>query len=60
VPGYPLTPALFVAASAGVVVNTVFTQLRVSVVGVVVMLLGVPAFHLWRRRTLAPSVTPIP
>lgn len=51
VPGYPFTPALFVVASAVVVVNTLFTQLRVSLVGVVVMLLGVPAFHAWRRRT---------
>lgn len=53
VPGYPFTPALFVLASAAVVVNTIFTQLRVSLVGVVVMLLGVPAYFAWRRRTLA-------
>jgi APA family basic amino acid/polyamine antiporter len=53
VPGYPFTPALFVLASAAVVVNTIFTQLRVSLVGVAVMLLGVPAYFAWRRRTLA-------
>lgn len=58
VPGYPFTPALFVVASAAVVVNTLFTQPAVSLVGVVVLLFGVPAFYAWRRRTLAPHVAP--
>jgi basic amino acid/polyamine antiporter, APA family len=58
VPGYPFTPALFVAASAGVVVNTLFTQPVVSVAGLGVLLLGVPAFYAWRRRTVVTPVTP--
>ena len=58
VPGYPFTPALFVAASAGVVVNTLFTQPMVSVAGLGVLLLGVPAYYAWRRRLIVRPVTP--
>jgi APA family basic amino acid/polyamine antiporter len=60
VPGYPVTPALFVAASALVVANTLVTQPGVSAVGVGVLLAGVPAFYAWRRHTVAhpPPVYP--
>ena len=53
VPGYPLTPALFVGASLAVVANTFFTQPVISAVGLVVLLAGVPVYHLWRRRNVA-------
>jgi APA family basic amino acid/polyamine antiporter len=49
VPGYPVTPALFVAAAALVVANTLVTQPLVSAVGLAVLLAGVPAFYAWRR-----------
>jgi N-acyl-D-aspartate/D-glutamate deacylase/amino acid transporter len=49
VPGYPLTPILFVAASAAVVLNTLFTQPGRALVGLAVVLTGVPAYLLWRR-----------
>jgi APA family basic amino acid/polyamine antiporter len=58
VPGYPATPALFVAAAAGVVVNTLFTQPAVSLAGLGILLLGVPAFYAWRRRTVVHPITP--
>ncbi|MDQ2665600.1 MAG: amino acid permease [Gemmatimonadota bacterium] len=58
VPGYPVTPALFVGASIAVVVNTLFTQPIVSAVGTGVLLAGVPAFYFWRRRT--PLQPPAP
>jgi APA family basic amino acid/polyamine antiporter len=52
VPGYPLTPALFVAAAGAVVVNTLVTQTAVSLVGLTVLLTGIPAFYVWRRHAV--------
>ncbi len=52
VPGYPVTPALFVGAAVAVVVNTLFSQPMVSAVGLGVLLAGVPAFYTWRRRAI--------
>jgi APA family basic amino acid/polyamine antiporter len=48
VPGYPVTPALFVLASAAIVVNTIVTQPGRALVGIVVVLAGAPAYFLWR------------
>ena len=50
VPGYPLTPALFVAAAAALVLNTLWTQPQRAFVGIAVVLLGTPAFFVWRMR----------
>jgi len=50
VPGYPLTPVLFVAASAAIVLNTLFTQPGRALVGLAVVLAGVPAYLVWKRR----------
>jgi len=49
VPGYPVTPMLFVAASAAIVLNTLFTQPGRALVGLAVVLAGVPAYLVWRR-----------
>jgi len=57
VPGYPLTPLLFVVASAIIVINTLFTQPRLALVGVAFVLSGAPAYFIWRR---FGSRTPIP
>ncbi|MEX2283101.1 MAG: amino acid permease [Gemmatimonadota bacterium] len=48
VPGYPFTPALFVIASAIIVINTLITQPRLGLVGLVFVLSGAPAFFIWR------------
>jgi APA family basic amino acid/polyamine antiporter len=50
VPGYPLTPLLFVLSAGLLVANTVVTQPARASVGVVVVLLGTPAFYAWRAR----------
>ncbi len=49
VPGYPLTPALFVLAAAAIVVNTVISQPGQAAIGIGMVLLGAPAYFLWRR-----------
>lgn len=50
VPGYPLTPALFVLAAAAIVVNAIISQPGRVVIGLAVVLAGVPAYVLWRRQ----------
>jgi len=61
VPGYPWTPALFIAAAAVLVVNTLISQLRDQpaktgmALGLIV--LGVPAYFIWRSRLEKPTVT---
>jgi APA family basic amino acid/polyamine antiporter len=51
VPGYPWTPALFVAAAFYVVVSSVLASVRNAAVGSVLLLLGVPVYRYWSRRS---------
>lgn len=53
VPGYPWTPALFVAASAAIVLNTLATRPSEALAGLGVVALGAPAFLVWRARVAA-------
>jgi APA family basic amino acid/polyamine antiporter len=50
--GYPVVPALFVATSAFIVVNTLVTDTRNALFGLLLIATGVPALALveWRRR----------
>ena len=50
VPGYPVTPLLFVLAAAAIVLNAVFTQTGRALIGIAVVLTGVPAYALWRKK----------
>ena len=50
-PGYPLTPLLFVASAAAIVLNTIVSQPGRAAVGLGLVLLGVPAFYVWRSRS---------
>jgi len=50
VPGYPWTPALFVLASAALVINTIVSDWKDSSLGVGILLLGLPAYLFWRNR----------
>ena len=49
-PGYPLTPILFVLSAAAIVINTMITQPQNVIYALGVMVLGVPAYYMWRRR----------
>ena len=51
-PGYPLTPLLFVASAAAIVINTIVSQPGRAALGLGLVLLGVPAYYLWRARAL--------
>jgi len=62
VPGYPLTPILFVASAALLVVNTLITQPARAAVGLTAVLAGTPAFYLWRaasRRNPIPNLSEV-
>jgi APA family basic amino acid/polyamine antiporter len=52
-PGYPLTPLLFVASAVAIVLNTIVSQPGRAAVGLGLVLLGVPAFYVWRSRAAA-------
>jgi APA family basic amino acid/polyamine antiporter len=48
VPGHPVTTALFVAICWLVVINTVYHKPRHTLIGVGLLLAGIPAFFFWR------------
>jgi APA family basic amino acid/polyamine antiporter len=50
VPGYPWTPIVFVASAAAIVLNTLFTQPGRVALGLGIVLLGTPAYYLWKAR----------
>ena len=52
VPGYPVTPLLFVIAAAALALNTMVTQTTRAGIGIAIVFLGAPAYFIWRRTTL--------
>jgi len=49
-PGYPVTPILFVLSAAAIVINTIVTQPKNVIFAIGLMVLGVPAYYMWRSR----------
>lgn len=49
VPGYPLTPIVFIVAATALVANTIFTQPLRAAVGLGIVFLGLPGYLYWRR-----------
>jgi len=49
VPGYPWTPLAFIVAAGALVANTIATQPVRAAIGIGVVLLGLPAYFVWRR-----------
>jgi len=50
VPGYPWTPALFVAAAALLVGNVIVSTPRNAAIGLSIVAIGIPAYFLWKNR----------
>jgi basic amino acid/polyamine antiporter, APA family len=48
--GYPWTPAIFVLVSLAIVVNAFYSDPRISGLGTVIILAGVPVYYFFRRR----------
>jgi APA family basic amino acid/polyamine antiporter len=51
VPGHPLTTAIFIAVCWLVVINTVYQYPRNTVIGLAILLAGIPAYFLWQRKS---------
>jgi APA family basic amino acid/polyamine antiporter len=49
-PGYPLTPILFVLSAAAIVINTIVAQPQNVIFALALMVLGIPAYYMWRSR----------
>ena len=56
-PGYPVTPILFVASAAAIVLNTLVSQPGRAAVGLGLVLIGVPVFYFWRSRSAVAEAT---
>jgi APA family basic amino acid/polyamine antiporter len=58
VPGYPWTPLIFVIVAAVIVGNAIYLaftdprQFHYLAAGIVILLLGIPAYYFWRSRQL--------
>ena len=50
VPGYPVTPVVFVIVTVLILLNTLYTAPVQTVGGICVMLLGLPFYAYWRRQ----------
>ncbi|MDQ3685062.1 MAG: amino acid permease [Acidobacteriota bacterium] len=48
VPGHPLTTVLFVAACALIVLSTVYNYPANSVIGMMIVVVGIPVYFFWR------------
>ena len=49
VPGYPVTPLLFVIAAVGLVLNTVMSDPKKGIIGIGGALLSIPIYFVWRK-----------
>lgn len=48
--GYPVIPAVFIIASAGILLNTLIEKPVESLAGLGFTFIGVPVYYLWRRK----------
>jgi len=50
VPGHPVTTLLFVAACWLVVINTIYKYPSNTLIGMAILIAGIPAYMFWRWR----------
>lgn len=53
--GYPVLPLLFVLINLGVFLNTIWAQPRKSLIGLVILAAGIPAFLYWQSKESGTS-----
>jgi len=51
VPGHPLTTLVFIAVCWLVVINTVYRDTHNTLIGILIMIAGIPAYAFWRQRS---------
>jgi APA family basic amino acid/polyamine antiporter len=57
VPGYPFTPLLFVIAAGALVLNTIVAEPLRALVGLGLVVTGVPVYVIWQYRTARSRAT---
>ena len=53
--GYPATPVIFILFSMYLVIDTVIEDPRDALIGLAIILAGIPGYMYWRRRSADPS-----
>ena len=48
--GYPVVPVVFVLSALGLVISTLFNSPRESLMGLVLVLIGLPFYYYWAKR----------
>jgi len=48
--GYPLVPIIFIVASGGILINTLFESPVESIVGLGFIAIGIPVYYYWKRK----------
>jgi APA family basic amino acid/polyamine antiporter len=54
--GYPYTPAIFILATAGILINTLFANPLETILGMVIILTGLPAFYYWKKKRKTETI----
>lgn len=57
-PGFPVIPAVFILASSGILVNTLFEQPVEALAGIVITLLGIPVYFFWKKKDKTILIQP--
>lgn len=50
--GYPIVPIVFVMSALGLVISTLFNSPRESVLGLTLVIVGLPFYYFWARRRM--------
>jgi len=53
--GYPVTPVLFILAALYISVNSLIAKFGNTVIGLIIILLGIPAYVYWKRKAGKPQ-----
>jgi APA family basic amino acid/polyamine antiporter len=53
--GYPVVPAVFILAAAGMLVMSIVKKPWNTLPWLGVLLLGIPAFYLWKQKVRGPA-----
>ncbi len=57
VPFYPWAPVIFILVTAGLLASTFINQPKLSLIGLILMLTGVPVYFLFKRRNVIKSTS---
>lgn len=56
--GYPVVPAIFIVVTIGLIINTFVSSPKLALVGVAIMVAGLPFYWWWSRALVTPASPP--